>query len=117
MLTASGGIGIDLMDESDTHSPSLPEDTDPLESHLVLESDKRALQRLVNRSILQDELPFVIGTIVSNMNSADIVKCLQASEAQTFIDVIDEACHHPIQSLGDWFTDPRFNSSILLFRR
>ena len=105
------------MDESDTHSPPLPEDTDPLESPFVLESDKRALQRLVNRAILQDELPSVIGTIVSNMESTDIVKCLQASEAQTFIDVIDEACHHPIQPLGDWFIDPRFDSPILLFRR
>jgi len=60
---------------------------------------------LVSRTVSQDELPFTIGMIVSNVKAADIAGCLQGSDAQTFVDVIDEVCHHAIPLPKSWFID------------
>ena len=59
---------------------------------LISDSDKRTLQRLVGSSVPQDELPSLIKIIVSNVNPTEIAKCLERSDAQTFIDVVDQVC-------------------------
>ena len=61
---------------------------------LISDSDKRTLQRLVGSSVPPDELPSLIKIIVSNVNPTDIAKCLEGSDAQTFIDVMDQVCRH-----------------------
>ena len=87
-----------VKDSIDESGPSLvlhPEDTNhPPEPPLILDSNKRALQRLLSRDVPQHELPSVIETVVSNLKAADIVECLQEDDAQAFIDTIDEACRH-----------------------
>ena len=100
MLANSGDLGRSLIGESGL-SLSLPqEDIDhPSKPPPVLDSGKLALELLVNRTVPQHEFPLVIETIVSNVKAADIVECLQGSDAQTFVDVIDEACHHFIPLL------------------
>ena len=60
---------------------------------LVPDSNRRALRRLISRTVPQHELLSVIETIFSNVKAADTVKCLEESDAQTFIDIVDEACH------------------------
>ena len=118
MLTDSGGISRDSSGGSSISLTLLPEDANyPSELPLVLDSDKGALQHLVNHATVQDELPSVIETIVSNMKAAEIVKCLQGDEVQVFIDVVDEARRHPIDSLRDWFIDPCLNPPFLSSRR
>ena len=72
---------------------------------LIFDSNKQTLQRLISRAVPQDELPSVIAAVVSNIKAADIVECLQGSDAQTFIDIIDEACNHAIPSPRNRFTD------------
>ena len=58
---------------------------------LVLAPGKGALQRLVSDTVSQDELPCLIETVVSNVKAAVVIQCLQGRDAQTFIDVIDQA--------------------------
>ena len=75
-------------DEEETSSTSqavLPYSTDP----------ESALRRLVDDAVPQDELPFLIEMVVSNLKAVNIVRSLQGSDAQTFIDVIDQACDTP----------------------
>ena len=100
-------------------NPSLAEDDAPpadtkniREPPLISDSGIQALQRLVGRAVPRDDLPSVIETIVSNMKTTSIVECLERSEAQIFIDTIDEARHHTIPLLGSRFTDPHFNLLI-----
>ena len=96
VLTGTGGID---MGESVPPSPPLPGNTKRVsEPPLILSPSVRALQRLVSRDVPQDELRSVIETIISNVRAADIVECLQESGAQTFVDVMDEVCHHTISS-------------------
>ena len=102
MLIDSGDIG--SMDESDLPLPLPSGDTNnPSEPAPILDSDRQALERLVSHAVPQGELPSVIETIVSSMRAADIVECLRESDAQTFIDVTDEARHQVILSLGNLF--------------
>ncbi|KAF9643932.1 kinase-like protein [Thelephora ganbajun] len=92
VLADSGCVDRDCLNESSLSLVLSPVDTNhPSASPLLLDSDKRALQRLVSRVVSHDELPSLIETIVSNVKAADIVQCLQGSDAQAFIDVIDEA--------------------------
>ena len=63
------------------------------EPALIPDFNKRILQRLVNPEVSKDELPPLIATIVSNMKAGDIVECLEGSDAQIFIDVMDEVCY------------------------
>ena len=58
----------------------------------IPDSDRRALQRLVSGATPQDELAPLIETIVSDLKADNIVKLLQASNAQMFIDVMDNVC-------------------------
>ena len=55
----------------------------------ILDLGQRALQRLVSGAAPQGELPSLIETVVSNMKTADIVGHLQATGAQTLVDVLD----------------------------
>ena len=68
---------------------------------LISNSDRRDLRRLVGNAVPQDELLSVIGTIVSNVKAANIVKELEGNDAQTFADTIDEARHYFTPSL-EW---------------
>ncbi|KAF9778164.1 hypothetical protein BJ322DRAFT_500310 [Thelephora terrestris] len=56
------------------------------------DAGQRALQRLISPSVPQDELPSLIETVALNTKTADIVQCLRGSDAQKFIDVIDQVC-------------------------
>ena len=89
----------------------------PSEPPLISDSDKQALQDLISRTIPQDELPSVIERVVLNVKATDIVKYLQLGDAQAFVDVIDEVCHHPFPSLKNPIIDPPFNPLVLLVRR
>jgi len=117
-LTDPGSIGRELSGQSGPPSPLPPRDTNhPSGPPLISDSDRRALRRLVDRAVPQDELISVIGTIVSNVKAANIVTELKGNDAQTFADIIDEACHHVIPSLKNQFVDLRFNFPILVVRR
>ena len=59
------------------------------EGPLILDPDKHVPRRLVSCVVPQDELPSLIET-VSNMRAVDIFECLRESDAQMFIDVVDE---------------------------
>lgn len=90
------------MDESRSPSPPLLADANnPSKQSPIPDSDVRALQRFVSGTVPQDELSSVIETVVSNVKVTDIVRCLQGSDAQAFIDLMDEARHHAIASLRD----------------
>lgn len=82
------------MGESGLTLPPPPGDTNHSSKlPLVPDSNKWALQHLISRAIPQHELSSIIETVFSNVKAADIVKCLQESDAQAFIDVLDEAGH------------------------
>lgn len=115
MLIGIGGIDRDTASESGLLFPLFPGDTNhQSETPLVADADRRALERLVSRVIPQGELPSVIETIISNMKAANIVESLQGNDAQTYIDVIDEACHHPFRYLGILLIDLRPNLVTLV---
>ena len=56
----------------------------------ISDSHRRGLQRLVSGSVPQDQLASLIENTVSNVKAAAIVKFLQESDAQIFIDVMDK---------------------------
>lgn len=102
----SDGIDAGLIGGSGFSLPLPPRDTNnPSDPPLVSESCRRALQRLVNRAVPQDELPSVIETIVSSVKAANVVECLEGGDAQSFIDAISEARHHIVPSPRNCFTD------------
>lgn len=73
-------------------SPSLdsvPHTNDPLGSSTAIDSYEQAWQRLISRTVPQDELPSLIETIFSDRKRTDMVDSLQGSDAQVFIDLID----------------------------
>jgi hypothetical protein len=47
--------------------------------------------RLIRRAFSQDELPSLIEVIFSSENAGDKISSLLGEDAQTFIDVVDEA--------------------------
>ena len=78
--------------------PSLAEDAGPRSPipglSAVLDSDKRALQRLISRVGPKDEFVSLINAVFSSGKVSDIVGRLGANDAQMFIDAMDEVCHH-----------------------
>ena len=87
------------MGKSGSSFPLLLGDTnDPSERSPIPDSDGRALRHLVSCAVPQEELPSVIETVLSNVKAIDVVRRLQGSDAQPFIDMIDEVCHHAILS-------------------
>ena len=106
MLVGSDSMNGNPFDQGGLYLPLPPVDMDhPTEPSLISTPEKQALQRLVSRSAPQDELPSVIETVVSNVKAVDIVNCLKGDDAQTFIDVIDEVCHHTISWPRSRFVD------------
>ena len=59
----------------------------------------QACRRLIGRAFALHELPSLVEAIFSSKDEADAIRCLPGDGAQTFIDVIDEACstltYHP----------------------
>ncbi|KAF9778185.1 kinase-like domain-containing protein [Thelephora terrestris] len=55
------------------------------------EAVQRALQRLVSPGVLPNELASFIETVALNIKAADIVQCLRGTDAQIFINVIDQS--------------------------
>ena len=106
MLIGSNAIDSDSVGENGIPLPLPPRDADNAsEPPLVLDSDKQAMRRLLSRAVPQDELPSVIETIISKPKSADIAGSLRGGDAQTFIDIIDEASYHTIPSLKNQSVD------------
>ena len=60
---------------------------------IVIQSERQALQRLITRAVPRDEFPSLIETIFLG-EKTDVVGRLSGSDAQAFIDVIDEVRHH-----------------------
>jgi len=50
-----------------------------------------ACERLIRRAFALHELPSLIEAISSGEDESDTIRCLRGDDAQTFIDVIDEA--------------------------
>jgi len=49
---------------------------------------------LISGALSEGELASLIETIFSNRNAIDLAGCLQGSDVQTFVDVVDEVrCH------------------------
>ena len=67
---------------------------DPSDPPIAFDSHEQAWQRLISRTTPQDELPSLIETIFSSRKTINMVDPLQDSDAQAFIDVIDEVRHH-----------------------
>lgn len=57
---------------------------------LVFDSGKRALQRLINSTVPEDELVSLVEAIFPKGNSIDIVGSLTGGDAQAFIDAMDK---------------------------
>ena len=75
---------------------------------LLLNFNTPACWRLSKRAFTPDELLPLIETIFSSTDEGDLVRCLRGDDAQTFIDVIDEArspltCLHEIRLIEDTF--------------
>ena len=67
-----------------------------------------ALGRLIKQEFVPDELPSLIEAVFACKDVGDTIRCLPRDDAQTFIDVIDEARHTPslsrVLSLKSTFT-------------
>ena len=116
MLSGSDVFGGCPFGDSGLLSPlPLRDANHPSKPPLISDSDRRALKRLVSSTVPNDELLSVIGTIVSNVKAANIVTELEGNDAQTFADIIYEACHHAIPSLRigplTWFEPSDFRWS------
>jgi len=117
-FTDSGGIDKASFRERGLPLYPPPGDANDLsESSLISDSSVLALRRLVSRTVPQDELLSVIEAIVSKLKAAEIVERLQGDDAQTFADMIAEACHYVVPSLTNRFIDILSNSLPALLRR
>jgi len=58
----------------------------------TIDSQEHAWQQLITRAVPHDELPSLIETIFSGRDT-DVVDRLKGSDAQAFIDIIDEVHH------------------------
>jgi len=54
-------------------------------------SNVTAYGRLVRREFAPHELPSLIEAILSNNDDGEMIRCLPGDDAQSFVDVIDEA--------------------------
>ena len=94
--TSPDCINQNSMGERGLSPPPPPEEADqPSEPTLALDSGELALQRLIGGSIPQGERASLVEAIFSSRKVADMVARLHESDAQTFIDVVDEVRHHP----------------------
>ena len=58
---------------------------------LLSQFNSPACQRLINRAFTPYELPSLIEAVFSSVDEVDTVRCLCGDDAQTFVDVIDQA--------------------------
>ena len=77
-----------------TPPPGLNPTRHPPNPPIAIGSKEQAWQRLIARAAPRDELPSLIETIFSG--KTDVVDRLGESDAQAFIDVIDEVCYHTL---------------------
>ena len=64
-------------------------------SFLVPNFNASVCRRLIRREFSLHELPSLIEAIFSDKNESDAIRCLFGDDAQTFIDVMDEALDRP----------------------
>ena len=69
----------------------------------VLDPHNQAFQRLIDPAVPQSEVASLVEIVFSNRKVADLARHLRGSEAQVFIDVIDEVRHHTRPSPRHWF--------------
>ena len=107
VLTGSGVSGGKAISDGGASSllPSLFLDptrytNDPPGPSIVTDFRERALQRLISRTVPKDELPPIIEAIFSSRKTTDMIDRLQESDAQAFIDVIDEVRHQTLYFRG-----------------
>ena len=67
---------------------------------IAIGSREQAWQNLVDHAVPQDELLSLIETIFSDEKATEMVDGLQESNAQAFIDVIDEVRHRTLSFRG-----------------
>jgi len=60
---------------------------------IAVDSQERAWQRLITRAVPRDELPSLIETVLSGRKT-DVADRIRGSNAQAFVDVLDEVRHH-----------------------
>ena len=81
--------------------PASPQETgQPSQPSLALDSDERALLRLISGALPRDEQASIIESIFSSQKATDMVDDLQEKDAQTFIDIIHEVRYHSSISNG-----------------
>ena len=71
----------------------------PPDPPIVISSREQAWQRFITRTVPSDELPSLIETIFSGRES-DVANLLRESDAQVFIDTMDEVHHHTLYFRG-----------------
>ena len=88
--------------------PVLPSDANPVAGlpHIP-DFDWEPLRRLATGAVPHNELSALIEKVVLNVEPADIVKCLQKNDAQTFIDVIDQVFGVSSSSFSGCVANPR----------
>ena len=74
-----------------------------------LNSDAPACRRLIERVFAPGELPSLIEAAFSSKDETDMIRRLRGNDAQTFIDVIDEACHPPTRHREIQFIEGTFH--------
>ena len=65
------------------------------DSSTVIDSQEQAWQRLITRVVPRDEIPSLIETVLSGRKT-DVAGRLRESDAQAFVDTLDEARHHTL---------------------
>ncbi|KAF9787032.1 kinase-like domain-containing protein [Thelephora terrestris] len=85
-LPVDSGIPSQLQPGDTNRTSKLPE---------PFKDGQQALQRLVSGSAPRDELSSLIETVVSNVRADAVVDHLQGIDAQTFVDVLDQALDGP----------------------
>ena len=93
-------------------SPSLDPTRHIPDPPIPVGSQEQAWQRLISRTIPRDELPSIIEAIVLSGRETNVVDLLTGSDAQAFIDIMDEVRYHThFQEMADLLP-----SYILLLR-
>jgi len=87
------------MSNDDTPLPPPSTDLDSTrhlpDPSIVIDSQEQAWQRLITRVVPRDEIPSLIETVLSGRKT-DVADRLRESDAQAFVDILDEARHHTL---------------------
>ena len=74
--------------------PNLNPTRRPPDPSVTIDFQEQAWQQLIARAAPRDKLPSLIETIFSG--KTDVVDRLRESDAQAFIDMMDEVCHYSL---------------------